>query len=120
VSWGGLWTSVALVRHLVLDGADGSSSLSVSLFVVAELLEGCVNATNTNGVHWGTRSALVAALWHFLELGAELDVLRSRHNADLMEDQMGPLWIQACPASDSMASHILPSVARGPPDGAGE
>jgi hypothetical protein len=35
-----LWTSTALVQNLVLDGADGPSSLAASLSTLAELLEG--------------------------------------------------------------------------------
>jgi hypothetical protein len=63
---------------------------------------------------------LISALSHFPELVAKLEVLRIGCNMGLMEDRMGALWIQACPASDSLASHILPSVARGPPNGVGE
>jgi hypothetical protein len=36
---------------LVLDGADGSSSLVTSLSTTMELLEGNVDAAAANGVH---------------------------------------------------------------------
>jgi hypothetical protein len=59
---------------------------------------------------------LVTTLSYFLELKAELELLSFSHNAALMEDQVDVLWILARPASDLMASHILPSVVRGSPD----
>jgi membrane protease subunit (stomatin/prohibitin family) len=52
----------------VLDNADGPSSLIVSLSTVVVLLEGWINTAATNGVRWGTRSALVATVSHFSEL----------------------------------------------------
>jgi hypothetical protein len=88
--------------------------------MAVELLEGQVVATVSNGVCWGTRSALVTALSHFLELEAELELLGSGRNTVLPEDQVDALWILVRPASDSQASHVLPSVARSPPDGVGE
>jgi hypothetical protein len=51
-----LQTSATRVQDLVLDIIDGPSSLVVSLSMVAELLEGQIDATTTNGVRWGTRS----------------------------------------------------------------
>jgi hypothetical protein len=45
--------------------------------------------------------------------GTELELLSSGRNADLTEDQVDTLWTEACPASDSPASYVLPSVARG-------
>jgi hypothetical protein len=51
---------------------------------------------------------LVTALLYFPELEAELEVLRSRCNMNLTEDQVDALWIRACLASDSLASHVLP------------
>jgi hypothetical protein len=77
-----LWTSVARVWDLVLDNIDGPSSLAVSLSMVAELLEGQIDATTANGVRWGTRSTLVTALSHILEPKSELELLGSGRNAD--------------------------------------
>jgi hypothetical protein len=57
-----LRTSAAWVQDLVLDWADGPSSLVASLSTVAELLGGRVDAAAANGVHEGTRSALVTTL----------------------------------------------------------
>jgi hypothetical protein len=57
---------------------------------------------------------------HFLELKSELDLLGSRCNANLIEDEVDALWTRARVASDSLASYVPSSVARGPPDGAGE
>jgi hypothetical protein len=55
-----------------------------------ELIEDRVYATATNGVHWGTQSTLAATVSHFPELEAKLELLRSRCNADLTEDQVVP------------------------------
>jgi hypothetical protein len=63
---------------------------------------------------------LVTALSYIPELKAELELLGSRCNAALAEDQVDALWILACPASDLLVQHILPSIARDIPDGAGE
>jgi hypothetical protein len=63
---------------------------------------------------------LVAALLHFRGLETELELLESRRNVILTEDQVDALWIMARPALDSLASHVLSLVARHPPDGAGE
>jgi hypothetical protein len=115
-----LWTLTAWVQDLVLDRADGSSSLTASLSMVVEWLEGRVDATAANGVCWGTRSALVAALSHFLEQEAKLEMPWPGRNVVLTEDQVDALWILACPASDLLESHVLPSVAHGPPHGARE
>jgi hypothetical protein len=62
---------------------------------------------------------LVAALLNFSELGTELELLGSGCNVDPTEDQMDILWTQMCPASDSLASYVLPSVARSSSDGMG-
>jgi hypothetical protein len=80
-----LWTSATRVWDLVLDNINGPSSLAASLSTVVELLEGRIDTAATNGVRWGTRSALVAALSRFLELNSKLVLLRSRHNADLID-----------------------------------
>jgi hypothetical protein len=88
--------------------------------MAVELLEGRVDAAATNRVRWGTRSALLVALSHFLALEPELELLGSGHNEDLIEDQEYALWTWLRAASDSLVSHVHPSVAHGPPDGAGE
>jgi hypothetical protein len=115
-----LWTSAAWVRELVLDNDDGPSSLGASLSVAVELLKGRVNTAAANGVRWVTLSMLVAALSHFSELDAKLELLRSRRNADLRDDQVDALWTRVRVASDSLASHVLPSIPHNPPDGTGE
>jgi hypothetical protein len=79
----------------VLESADETSSLAVSLSSVAELLEGCIDFTAANRVRWGTQSVLVAALLHFPELGTELRLLGSGCNADLVEHQVDALLTQA-------------------------
>jgi hypothetical protein len=71
----------------VLGNVDGLSSLVASLSMVAELLEGRIDIMAANGVRWGTRSALVVALSHF----PELELLESRRNADLTNDQFDAL-----------------------------
>jgi hypothetical protein len=71
----------------VLGNADRPSSLTTSLSMAAELLEGRIDTTTANGVRWGTRSVLVAALSHFPERKSELELLWSGQNADLADDQ---------------------------------
>jgi hypothetical protein len=60
---------------------------------------------------------LVAALTHFPELGTKLELLGSRHNADLTKDQVDTLWTQARLASYSLVLYVPLSVAHGSPDG---
>jgi hypothetical protein len=115
-----LRTSAARVWDLVLDDADGSSSLDVSLSIVVELLEGRIDSTAANGVCWGTQSVLVVTLSHFLELKSELELRGFGHNRDLIEDQTDALWSQVRAASDSLALHVPPSIASSPPDDAAE
>jgi hypothetical protein len=98
-----LQTSAARVQGLVLDNIDGLSSLAASLSTVVELLDGQIDTTTTNGVCWGTRSTLVAAMSHFLELKSELQLLGSGCNVDLTEDQADALWTRVRMASDSLA-----------------
>jgi hypothetical protein len=50
-----------------------------------------VNAVATNGVCWGTRSALATTVSHFHEPEAELELHGFEHNADLIEDQVDVL-----------------------------
>jgi hypothetical protein len=45
----------------------------------------------TNGVPWGTQSALVAALSHFLELKSELKLIGFGRNGDLTDDEVDAL-----------------------------
>jgi hypothetical protein len=68
----------------------------------------------------GSRSALVAAVSHFLKLESELELLGSGCNADLTEDDADALWTRVRAASDSLALYVPSSVACGPPDGTGE
>jgi hypothetical protein len=65
---------------------------------------------------------LIATLSHFLELELELELelLGSRHNANLIEDEADALRTRVRAASDTRVSNVPFSVARGPPDGAGE
>jgi hypothetical protein len=120
LGWSLLRTLAARVWDIVIDNADRSSSLVASLSTTVEQLEGRVDATTTNRVCWGTQSVLVTALSQFLELDVELELLGSRRNADLMVDQVDAFWTWVHTALDSLASRVLPLVARSPPDGAGE
>jgi hypothetical protein len=76
---------------LVLKRADGLSSLAASLSSAVELLEDHIDATATNGVYWGTWSALSGTVSHFLEQGTELELHGSGRNVDQMEDQVDAL-----------------------------
>jgi hypothetical protein len=71
------------IRDLVLGNEDRLSSLAASLSMVAELFEGQIDTAAANGVQWGARSALVAALSQFMELKTDLELLGSRRNVDL-------------------------------------
>jgi hypothetical protein len=113
-------TLVARVRDLVLGNDDGPSSLTGSLSMAVELLEGQIDTVTANGVRWGTRSALVAALLHFLELRSELELPGSGRNANLTDDQVDVLWPLVSTASDLLASLVPSSIAHDPPDDAGE
>jgi hypothetical protein len=86
-------TSVARVRDLVLGSTVGPSSLAASMSMAAELLKGRIDTAAANGVYCGSRSTLVTAVLHFLELKTELEVLRSGCSADLIEDEVDVLWI---------------------------
>jgi hypothetical protein len=81
-----LWTSATWVEDLVLDRADGPSSLAASLSSAVDLLEGWVDVMAANRVRWGTRLVSVAIFSHFPELQVELELLRSWCNTVLMED----------------------------------
>jgi hypothetical protein len=103
----------------VLDNADGASSLVASMSTVVVLLEGQIDAMASNRVHWGSYSALVAAVSHFPELKSKLEVLGSGHNMDLTEDEANALWMRVRMALDSLVSYVPSSVACSPPDSAG-
>jgi hypothetical protein len=86
-----LRSSSTRVWDLVLERPNETSSLVASLSSVVELIEDCIDSAVINGVRWGTRSVLAAALLHFLELGTELELLGSGHNVDLMVGQVDAL-----------------------------
>jgi hypothetical protein len=75
----------------VLEGPGGTSSLAAALSSATKLIENCVDVVAANGVHWGSRLVLAAALSHFLELETKLELLGSGRNTDLMEDQVDAL-----------------------------
>jgi hypothetical protein len=87
-----LQTSTAQVQDLVLGGADGPSSLAASMSAVVKMLEGRIDAAAANGVRSRSRSALVVAVSHFLDLKTELEVLGIRHSTDFTEDKADALW----------------------------
>jgi hypothetical protein len=91
-----LWGSAAQVLDKVLDRADDMSSLLEPLSSATRLINDHIDTVATNGVHWGTQSVLVPTLLQFTELGAELELLGSRPNADLTGDQVDALWTQTC------------------------
>jgi hypothetical protein len=55
-------------QDLLLGNADKLSSLVAYLFMIAKLLEGRIDTADANGIRYGTRSALVAILSHFLSI----------------------------------------------------
>jgi hypothetical protein len=107
-----LWTSIALVRDLVLGNVDGPSSLAASLPMVAELLEGRIDTTATSGVCWwlpyrtfGAKERARAA-WVWAK-------------CDITDDQADALWPLVTASSDSSASLVPSLFARDPPNDAG-
>jgi hypothetical protein len=115
-----LRSSAAQVQDLVLGDASVSSLLATSLSAVAVRLEGWIDAVATNRVRWGSCSAFVTAVSHFLELATDLEVLGYGRNAGIAEDEVDALWSQVREAADWLASHIPPLVAQNPPDSARE
>jgi hypothetical protein len=106
-----LWTLAAWVLDLVLDNANEPSCQIASQSRAVKLFEDRIDATVANGVRWGTRSVLVAALSHISELNPKSELLGSGCNANLTEDQMDALWTRARVALDSLVSHVPSSVA---------
>jgi hypothetical protein len=115
-----LRTPATHLQDLVLDNIDGSSSLAVSMSVGVELLDSQIDVAAANGVCWGSRSALVAAVSHFPELKSELELLGSGCNADLTEDEVDALWTWVRVASYLLASFVPSLAASGLLDGVGE
>jgi hypothetical protein len=97
-----LWSLAAQVRDFTLDDADGPSSLATSMSMVAKQLKSRIEPTTSN------------------ELDVDLEVLRFGRNAGLTEDEVDALRSRVRVAANSLTSHVLSSVARNPPDGAGE
>jgi hypothetical protein len=110
-----LRSSVVWVQDLVVGNVDGSSLQATSMSAVAEQLKGQIDAALTNGVRWGSRFALVATTSHFLELDADIVVLRFRRNEGLTEDEVDALWSWVRVVADSLVSHVPSSVAHNPP-----
>jgi hypothetical protein len=86
-----LWISAARVLDLVLDNADGLSSLAASKSTTVVLLEGWIDATSANGVHLGSHSMLVESVSNFPELRLKMELLGSGRNVDLTEDEADAL-----------------------------
>jgi hypothetical protein len=86
-----LWNSSTRVRDLVLEQADGPSSLVAALSSVAELLKGHIDAAGANRACWGIRSVLATTLSNFSELGVELELLGFERSTYLIEDQVDAL-----------------------------
>jgi hypothetical protein len=115
-----LQSSVVWVQDLVLGDVDGSSLLATSMSVVAEQLEGWIDAPTANGVCWGSHYALVVAVSHFPELYTDREVLGSGHKARLTKDEVVALWSKVRAVVDSLATHVPSLFAHNPPDSMGE
>jgi hypothetical protein len=111
-----LQSSVVWVQDLVLGDVDGSSLLATSMSVVAEQLEGWIDATTANGVCWGSHYALVVTVSHFPELYTDREVLGSGRKARFTKDEVVALWSKVRTAVDSLASHVPSLFAHNPPD----
>jgi hypothetical protein len=82
---------VTRLQHMVLDDIDEPSSLVAPLSMVVELPRGRINTMTANVVYWGTQSALVPTLSHFLKLNSDLEPLGSGCYVDLTNDQADAL-----------------------------
>jgi hypothetical protein len=111
-----LQDSATRVWDLVLKGSNEVSSLVASLSSATDLNKGRVDAAAANGVHWGARLVLHAALSHFPELEPELELLGSGYNADKMEGQLDAFWAWTRWALESLSSRVPPSTTHSPPD----
>jgi hypothetical protein len=102
-----------------MTAADEVPPLAVALSSSSypKLTEARVDAVAINGVQWGARLALTAALSYFLELEDELDLLGFGYNADLLSDGMETLWTRTHQASESLSSRVPPSATCSPPGG---
>ena len=111
-----LRAAAAWVRDLVLGASHGFSSLPAVLDSVVDVVEDRLDAMASSGVHWGTRSLLVVALSHFLELEAELGLVGSGWSAETSEAELERLWGLTRMAADNLAANVPGSMARGSPD----
>jgi hypothetical protein len=74
---------------------------------VVERLESQIDVAVANGVRWGSRSALVAAMLHFPELDTDLEVLVFGRCTRLIEDEVDSLWSRVHAVADSLARSFL-------------
>jgi hypothetical protein len=84
--------------------------------MVVEEVENQISTVAANGIRWGTRSVLLAALSYFPKLELELELLGSRRDAYLSNDQVDALWPFVSVASDLLASLLPSSLPREPPN----
>jgi hypothetical protein len=115
-----LRSSTTRVRGPVQVRSDETPSLVVVLSPSTELMEGHVNATAINRVHWGARLALTAVLPHFPLLEPEFELLGSGYNVNLMKDEMEAFWTQTRRASESLPSRVPLLATRSPPNADGD
>jgi hypothetical protein len=87
-----LCVSAALIQDSVLGHTGGLSVLAASLAEKTKKVENQINTAAAHGVRWGTRSALVAALSHFLKLEPDQELHGSGWDADLSDDRVDALW----------------------------
>jgi hypothetical protein len=84
--------------------------------MVVEEVENRISTVAANGIRWGTRSVLLAALSYFPKLELELELLGSRRDAYLSNNQADALWPLVSVASDLLASLLPSSLPRDPPN----
>jgi hypothetical protein len=108
------------IQDLVMGDVDRTALLATSMSAVAELHEGWIDAAVSNAVRWGSHLVLVITVSHFLELDTNQEVLGAGRNRGLTEGEADTLWSQVRTATDSLASHVPPSVAHNPPNSVGE
>lgn len=105
-------TSAGRIRDLVLENADGVSSMPQALAMAAERIEDRIEAAAATGARWGARMALTTAVSHFPEVKPDLPVIGDGFNPQLTRGATGLLWAEVSDAAERIASRIPGRMAR--------
>jgi hypothetical protein len=87
-----LQSSATRVRGSVWGRSNEMPSLAVVLSPFAELIEGRINATAINEVHWGGATGVDRYLVTLPRAGVSVGASGVQYNASLMKDEMETFW----------------------------